>query len=697
MTRASPSALRFLALACLCAAAGPAAAQTRVPPPDWDRAALPIAALHADSDGDTVPDRVGQVALVAGRVSAGTGVLRADRIEVYVQDATGGLRLLLPPDGAPVLTGDSVRVYGVVGFREGMAEMVGPAVRTVAGPPAKVPTLALEVVGRPGGGSGPDLEAHEGRLVEIEGRVIEVDRNSRRDLLVLISGTDLVQVISHKLRPSPVSLEGVTLGDQVRVRGIAGQSDLEAPFNRSYTVTPLVEGDVRRAGISPTEYRNGALVALALLLTALLWAGLLRRTVRRRSEELRASEVRYGHLFDAAADAVLVLDAGAGGEIIEANRAAQRAFGLTPYGNRPDGRTVRLADLADDEDDAARHLADVDRDGADSVTLELRKADGARAPYEIATRRLREGAGQSFVAVARDVAERRAYELGLLEAIAASDDARERAEAAARLQSSILANMSHEVRTPLTAVIGFADILREEVPEDLYEYADAVRTGGQRLLDTLNDILDLARLDAEQASLVPEHVDAAAVVRESVAVLAPLAQRKRIGLHLQSSARAVPAFVSGSALARVTTTLVGNAIKFTEHGDVHVSLHAEDDFFALRVQDTGVGISEAFLPDLFVAFKQESDGHGRDFEGTGLGLAIAQRTVTLLGGEIRVWSGKGEGTLFEVSLPRRAAATLSGDGQAALTAAPAAAPTAAPALAPAAAPALAPALAAEPE
>ncbi len=168
-------------------------------------------------------------------------------------------------------------------------------------------------------------------------------------------------------------------------------------------------------------------------------------------------------------------------------------------------------------------------------------------PYEIVTRRLQEG--RTFVSIARNVTERRAYEHGLLTAISAAEDAREQAEEAARLKSSILANMSHEIRTPLTAILGFADILREEVPEDLYDYADTIRTGGQRLLDTLNDILDFARLDAERAGLVPEPIDAAVVVREAVALLAPLAQRKGLGLHLQSTAPSVPAFHSASRWA----------------------------------------------------------------------------------------------------------------------------------------------------
>ena len=464
-----------------------------------------------------------------------------------------------------------------------------------------------------------------------------------------------MQVFVHAARPTPISFDAFELGDYVRARGIAGQMDLAPPYDGSYVVFPLVESDVRRAGLSPKELAWGVAGAVGLLLGALLWAWLLRLQVRRRSEALRTSEARYSHLFDAAADPVVVLDIAQGGQIVEANRAAQRAFGVDLNGDRG-GRPVLLSELATDAEMTAHHLHQADRDGAASGVLELLHPDGEAVPYEIATRHLAAGRDRSVVAVARNVSERRAYEHGLLTAISAAEEAREQAEEAARLKSSILANMSHEIRTPLTAILGFADILREEVPEDLYDFADTIRTGGQRLLDTLNDILDFARLDAERATVVPEPIDAAEVIREAVALLAPLAQRKGIGLHLQSEAGSVRAVHSASALARVVTNLVGNAIKFTERGEVRVSIHAAPDFFAVRVQDTGVGISEEFLPDLFEAFKQESDGHGRNFEGTGLGLAITKRLADLMGGEIRVWSHKGEGTLFEVALPTEAPA-----------------------------------------
>ena len=619
--------------------------------PDWDRPLTAIGTLQFDGDGDFIPDGIGEEVLIGGRISAGTGVLRADKTEIYIQDGTGGLRLRLPPDAEPVLTGDSVLVSGTLAFADGMAEMVAPAVRAIEGESRSIEAIDLPLVEREGGGEGPDLESHEGQLVTVEGRGVEVGEVPGGLTVILVSGTSLVQLFSYTLRPGSVTFEDLSPGDYVRARGIAAQYDEAAPYNYGYVLYPLVEGDISRAGLSPDENRNSAVAIGALLLAALLWAWLLRRQVRRRTEALEASEVRYGHLFDAAADAVLVIDLESGGEIVEANRAAQRAFSITPYGNRPKGGTVRLADLAADEHEAARHLADADRSGAASTVLELAGSGDSQDPYEVATRRLRDGSGRTVVALARNVADRRDYEHGLLRAISAAEDARAKAEEADKLKSSILANMSHEVRTPLTAIIGFADILKMEVSDDLFEYADSVRDGGQRLLDTLNDILEFARLDAQHVTVAPEPIDVPEVVRNSVAVLAPLAQKKGLGLHLQSEVAELHASHSPKALSRIVTTLVGNAIKFTDSGEVRTSGHQVDGFFAIRVQDSGVGISEEFLRDLYEAFKQESHGHGRDFEGTGLGLAIAKQLVDLMGGEIRVWSEKGSGSVFEVALP----------------------------------------------
>ena len=626
-----------------------------------------IDSLRADANHDFAPDRVGASVAVAGRVSAGTGLIRADVGEVYIQDGTGGLRLMLPPRAPPVLTGDSVRVAGTLAFRYGMAEIQDPTVRVVSSAPRAFSPVRLPDVPDPSGGSGPDLEGHEGELVDIGGYVLQTDSVAAGHLLLILSGTHLVQVFAYRMRAQPVTFGGIGVGDYVRVRGIAAQHDLAAPFNASYVVYPLHDGDVRRAGLSPQALRTGAVVVGALLTLALLWAGLLRREVRRRTTALRASQARYVHLFDAAADLVFVLDVPGGGALTSANTATQHAFGVDADGTLPDGSPLRLTSVADDPAAAATYLRGA-ATGRTSGVLDLRCVDGRVVPYEIATRRLDTTDGTAHVAVARDVHDRRLYENGLVEAMetaeaarAAADTARQAAEAADRLKGSIFSNLSHELRTPLTAILGFAEVLCEEAPPDLAEYADTIRASGHRLLRTLTDVLDLSRLDslAGQPDQAAEAVDAVTTVRAAVAGHAAEAAEKGLALRFGADTPRLDVVHVPESLTRVVSILVGNAVKFTLRGEVCVSVHSAPSGFAVRVQDTGVGISEAFLEEMFEPFRQESDGHDRTFEGTGLGLTVARRLAERMGGEIRVWSQRGEGSVFDVTLPRDVTATAS--------------------------------------
>ena len=247
--------------------------------------------------------------------------------------------------------------------------------------------------------------------------------------------------------------------------------------------------------------------------------------------------------------------------------------------------------------------------------------------------------------------EQRRYEQELIAA-------RDKAEESARLKEAILNNMSHEIRTPITAILGFSEILAMEVKGDLQEFVHYIDENGKRLLHTLNGVLDLSRIETEGVSLSPEPLDAVELVRGSVSVLAPLAARKGVAVHIEAPV-ALPIFSDRFALERVVSNLVSNAVKFTSEGAVTVSLAAEGDAAVLRVTDTGVGIAADFIPHLFEAFKQESGGLSRTFEGSGLGLAIVQRYVASMGGAVSVTSVKGEGSTFTVRLPLIA---TSGDG-----------------------------------
>ncbi|MCS4133728.1 PAS domain-containing sensor histidine kinase [Salinibacter ruber] len=249
--------------------------------------------------------------------------------------------------------------------------------------------------------------------------------------------------------------------------------------------------------------------------------------------------------------------------------------------------------------------------------------------------------------------------LGRLEREERLVQAREEAEEAAQLKSAMLANMSHEVRTPLMSMIGSADLLREDLEEaglegEPADMAEQIFRSGQRLRETLDSVLELSRLESGAYTLDDDSAYLDVVVREVAQELNLRAHEKEIRLEVGSPGASVEAGLDETAVRRIVRNLVENAIKFTpEGGEVQVRVEPEDEETALlAVEDTGVGIAEEAREDIFDAFKQESEGLDREYEGSGLGLSIVDRLTTMLGGTIEVESEKGVGTRFAVRLPR---------------------------------------------
>jgi len=232
--------------------------------------------------------------------------------------------------------------------------------------------------------------------------------------------------------------------------------------------------------------------------------------------------------------------------------------------------------------------------------------------------------------------------------------AKERAEEASRLKSAFLANMSHEIRTPITAILGFAELLDEELEarqqEDLREFTNIIDRSARRLLMLLNDILDLSKIEANRLELKLHPTDVVDVARQAVQLMQPLAEEKGLKLELHAEenlmARADP-----NRLHQVLVNLLSNAIKFTDEGHVRVELGQKKGWVLLAVEDTGCGISPKFLPHLFEPFRQEHEGLEQKHQGVGLGLAIVKRLVDLMNGQITVQSEPGKGTRFEILLP----------------------------------------------
>jgi PAS domain S-box-containing protein len=338
----------------------------------------------------------------------------------------------------------------------------------------------------------------------------------------------------------------------------------------------------------------------------------------------------------------------------------------------------------DDADRVQRDAFDPILNGtpATRLTYRLRRRDGEYVWVETITRPV-PGAGDRPVklqATSRDVTERKAFEDELVQA-------KEHAERMNRLKSAFLANMSHEIRTPLTNVIGFADVLGNEVADAQQPFVEHIQRGGRRLLHTLNSVLDFAQLESETVRLRSAPVNLSAFVRETAEFFRPQAEQQDLDLIVEVPDAPVVAHTDEGALERVLGNLISNALKFTTDGTVTVCLRSIDPddrlptpgavagdgtssvalaspgdampdapsdlplSIELEVSDTGVGIDEAFLPYLFAPFHQESTGFGRAFEGTGLGLSISARLAGMLGGRISVESEKGSGSTFRVRLP----------------------------------------------
>ncbi|GAB5520243.1 MAG: hybrid sensor histidine kinase/response regulator transcription factor [Rhodothermales bacterium] len=231
---------------------------------------------------------------------------------------------------------------------------------------------------------------------------------------------------------------------------------------------------------------------------------------------------------------------------------------------------------------------------------------------------------------------------------------KEKAEEASRVKSSILNNMSHEFRTPLAAIISSAEILEMEVEGELQEFAGFARTNGERLLKTLAAVLELAELEGSGSAWQAKNINLIPAVQQVYQMYEAAATDKGLDLNVSIEKPHILGYFDAKALERLLSVLVDNAIKFTETGEVVIEAGYEAQAPFVRVRDTGMGISEAFMPKLFEAFQQESAGDTRAFEGTGLSLSIAKRLADRADARLAVDSTPGEGSTFTLYLADQA-------------------------------------------
>jgi PAS domain S-box-containing protein len=371
---------------------------------------------------------------------------------------------------------------------------------------------------------------------------------------------------------------------------------------------------------------------------------------KRLEEELRASEERRGLILDNANDAFVAMSAD--GLIAEWNHQAEITFGWP----RADAVGRLLSETIIPPQFRAAHIGGVARFLATGegpilnrvVEVRALRRDGSEFPAELSIAPVRVGEHYLFVAFIRDVTERKRAEEELRRA-------KEAAEAANRAKDEFLALVSHEIRTPMNAILGMTDLALDTLlTGEQRQYLTTVKSAGDALLGIINDILDYAKIEAGRLELAPADFSLNSVLGPTLRALSVRAHKK--GLELVCQQRpGVPDALIGDAgrLRQVLLNLVGNAIKFTEHGEVVVLVEnaggptPEGDIrLRFAVTDTGIGIPPGKQARIFQAFEQADTSTTRKYEGTGLGLTIASQLVALMGGQIAVNSVPGQGSTF---------------------------------------------------
>jgi PAS domain S-box-containing protein len=378
-------------------------------------------------------------------------------------------------------------------------------------------------------------------------------------------------------------------------------------------------------------------------------------------------EKRFRELLEAAPDAIMQVDAE--GRIILLNRVTEDMFGYAR--DELLGQPVELLIPQELHARHAEHRVNyrqnpMTRTMGSGLALEGIRKDGSRFPVEISLSPSATEEGFRVTAIIRDTTERRAveerlrrvqeeYTQRLAETNAELAMTNREIERANRLKSEFLASMSHELRTPLHTIIGFSELLAEELEGPLNEkqqrFVQHIHKDSLHLLELINDILDISKIEADRLELRPEAFDFTALVAESIASVRSLAEAKS---HTLETASDVPTAVEADRLRikQILVNLLSNAIKFTpEGGRIRLEARVQDSFVVVSVIDTGVGIPSEEHESIFDKFHQVGATTKGVREGTGLGLAITKRLVEQHGGSIWVQSQPQQGSTFLFTLP----------------------------------------------
>ncbi|OZG73920.1 hypothetical protein BTA51_09055 [Hahella sp. CCB-MM4] len=366
------------------------------------------------------------------------------------------------------------------------------------------------------------------------------------------------------------------------------------------------------------------------------------------SEESRFNERRLRAIMDTAVDGIVTINSS--GIVIGANQAVESILGWSSESLK--GQNVRCLMPEPHHSEHDNYLGHYLENGTANIIgvgreVEARHRDGRKIPVRLAIGHVRLPKEDVFVAFISDISKRIEMEQDLIRA-------KERAEQAAISRAAFLANMSHEIRTPMNAIIGFSDVLMETpLSDEQHQFISTIGSSARSLLRVLNDVLDSAKLDKGKLEIHHTNFSLTQEVDLVISTLALQASRKGLDLCVSISSEIKGYYIGDpDRIRQVLTNIVGNAIKFTDHGRIDVTIEpSHKNHVLFQIADTGIGMTPQQLEHIFDPFTQADASTSRRFGGSGLGTTISKQLVELMGGSMQVTSELDVGTCFEFTLP----------------------------------------------
>ena len=410
--------------------------------------------------------------------------------------------------------------------------------------------------------------------------------------------------------------------------------------------------------LKPIYLQIWFLVVLALFLLAVGYliksfleqtkeTGELKLVVNEKDKKVQESEDQFKNVWESSKDGLMLSTEN--GKIIAANEALARLAGVDIQQLSAGYIWDLFGDREFYEKERKRLEDSYSGISETSINIELKlpfKAGNKYIDYYSSLLKSNLGDQNVYLSVFRDITEKKQYEEGL-------KLAKEKAEEASKMKSSFLSNMSHEIRTPLNGILGTAEniMLNRKHDLELIAQLEIIQESGERLLKTINNILDLSKIEANKIELNPVFINAGEFLSKILLPLKTIAVKK--GLLITAKCLTEPCIIKIDPLyfEMIVNNIVGNAIKYSEKGLISIFMEEKEGNLHFEVIDQGIGMNKAFMDRIFKPFEQESQGFERTFEGTGLGLTITKNLVDLMRGKIIIESEKNKGTRVLIILP----------------------------------------------